>query len=171
MAYFIAAWPHSVLFGYRNSIDHAVIGRSEQHDRFLIQVIGPRGRSILSMRDVLTRIKQLILLGRYKFTLKASEEMDSEFIDELRLSLVEESDMKTRNDKLVRKCPTCGACALRVVVGPFRARIAGRATIVPDLQREECSTCGEVLFGPAAMRRMEALRRQARPRRARQRSG
>lgn len=61
--------------------------------------------------------------------------------------------------KSLRRCPTCGSTRIRSVVGDYRTRVQGEKVVIPDLQREECPDCGEVLFSPAAMRRMESYRK------------
>ena len=50
---------------------------------------------------------------------------------------------------------------MRSIVGDYRTSIQGQAVVVPDLERDQCPDCGEVLFSPAAMRRMESFRKVA----------
>ena len=61
--------------------------------------------------------------------------------------------------KAGHRCPTCGSQRMRTVVGDFRTRIQGEEVIVPQLERDECPDCAEILFGPAAMRKMESYRK------------
>lgn len=61
--------------------------------------------------------------------------------------------------KSLRRCPTCGSTRIRRVVGDYRTRVQDAEVVVPGLERDECPDCGEVLFGPAAMRRMESCRK------------
>ena len=68
----------------------------------------------------------------------------------------------TMNPKL-SKCPTCGRRKLKLVRSDYSTRVQGRAVVVPDLERQECSNCGEVLFDCAAMERLDALRTRKRP--------
>jgi YgiT-type zinc finger domain-containing protein len=60
------------------------------------------------------------------------------------------------------KCPTCGSRKLKLVRSDFKTRIQGRPATVPDLERQECPVCGEVLFDCIAMERLEALRQKKR---------
>jgi YgiT-type zinc finger domain-containing protein len=68
----------------------------------------------------------------------------------------------TMNPKL-SKCPTCGRRKLKLVHSDYSTRVQGRAVVVPDLERQECPNCGEVLFDCAAMERLDALRTRKRP--------
>ena len=61
--------------------------------------------------------------------------------------------------KSLRRCPTCGSTRIRTVVNDYRTRVHGEEVVVPGLERDECPGCGEVLFSPAAMRRMESCRK------------
>lgn len=63
---------------------------------------------------------------------------------------------------VVKKCPTCGSRKIRVVCSDYKTTVQGRTVTVPDLEREECPNCGEVLFDCAAMERLEALRTKRR---------
>ncbi|MBN1343580.1 MAG: YgiT-type zinc finger protein [Phycisphaerae bacterium] len=48
----------------------------------------------------------------------------------------------------------------------YTTEIQGRTVVVPELERQECPDCGEVLFDCAAMARLESLR-TGKPRAAR----
>ena len=61
--------------------------------------------------------------------------------------------------KSLRRCPTCGSASIRTVVGDYRTRVHGEQFVIPNLERDECPECGEVLFSPEAMRRMESYRK------------
>ena len=61
--------------------------------------------------------------------------------------------------KSLRHCPTCGSTRIRTVVSDYRTRVQGEEVIIRRLERDECPECGEVLFGPAAMRQMESYRK------------
>jgi len=63
-----------------------------------------------------------------------------------------------------KKCQTCGSGKIKVVRSDFKTRISGHEIVVPQLERQECSNCGEVLFDCAAMERLEALRPKKRRR-------
>jgi len=64
----------------------------------------------------------------------------------------------SKEGKSLRRCPTCGSARIRRVVGDYRTRVQAAEVVVPVLERDECPDCGEVLFSPAAMRRMESYR-------------
>lgn len=49
-------------------------------------------------------------------------------------------------------CPTCGSKRIRKV----RRTWKGKRYAVPDLEFYECPACGEKLYGPEAMRQIEA---------------
>ena len=68
---------------------------------------------------------------------------------------------KRPQGKSSHRCPTCGSSRMRSIVGDFRTSIQGQPVVVPDLERDQCPDCGEVLFSPAAMRRMESYRKVA----------
>ncbi len=59
----------------------------------------------------------------------------------------------------LRRCPTRGSACIRSVVGDYRTRVQNAEVVVPGLERDECPDCGEVLFSPAAMRRIESFRK------------
>lgn len=56
------------------------------------------------------------------------------------------------------KCPTCGSRQLKTVHSDFKTKARGRVVVIPDLERQECPDCGEVLFDCAAMDRLEEAR-------------
>ncbi|MCX5674604.1 MAG: YgiT-type zinc finger protein [Planctomycetota bacterium] len=64
---------------------------------------------------------------------------------------------------ILRRCPTCGSRNIRLVRSDYRMRRRGRRVVVPDLERQECPDCGEVVLDCAAMERLEA-RRTGKPR-------
>lgn len=59
---------------------------------------------------------------------------------------------------VLSKCPTCGSNKIQVIRSDYATKVQGREVVVPDLERQECSDCGEVLFDCAAMERLESLR-------------
>jgi YgiT-type zinc finger domain-containing protein len=67
---------------------------------------------------------------------------------------------------VLSKCPTCGSRRIKAVRSDYKTKIQGRSVVVPDLEREECPDCGEILFDCAAMERLESLR-TTKPRAAR----
>jgi YgiT-type zinc finger domain-containing protein len=62
--------------------------------------------------------------------------------------------------KTLRYCPTCGSSRIRTIRSDYRTRVHGEEILVPKLEREECPNCGEILFGPQAMRRIESFRKR-----------
>jgi YgiT-type zinc finger domain-containing protein len=62
--------------------------------------------------------------------------------------------------KALRHCPTCGSNRIRTIRSDYRTRVRGEEVLVPSLEREECPNCGEILFGPQAMRRIESFRKK-----------
>jgi len=56
----------------------------------------------------------------------------------------------------LRTCPTCGNKAVRPVKRTVTRRFQGKPYEVPDLEFEECQACKERLYGPQAMRKIEA---------------
>ena len=63
----------------------------------------------------------------------------------------------------ISKCPTCGSRKIRLVRGEYRGSFRGKPYIARNVAYHHCPVCGEQLFGPEAMRQIEA----ARPRRRR----
>ena len=55
-------------------------------------------------------------------------------------------------------CPTCGKKKLIDVVEDVTL---SRGRFVPKLAHARCTACGERLFDPAAMEKIEALRKRA----------
>jgi YgiT-type zinc finger domain-containing protein len=56
----------------------------------------------------------------------------------------------------IKTCPTCGSKRIRSVRRTVRRTVKGKRYIVPDLEFYECPGCGEKLYSPEAMRRIEA---------------
>ena len=52
-------------------------------------------------------------------------------------------------------CPTCGSRRIRKVRRDWSRTDAGRSYTVPDLEFFECPGCGEQVFNPQAMRKIE----------------
>jgi YgiT-type zinc finger domain-containing protein len=50
---------------------------------------------------------------------------------------------------------------MRTIRSDFRTRAQGEAVLIPRLERDECPNCGEILFGPQAMRRIEGFRKKS----------
>jgi YgiT-type zinc finger domain-containing protein len=62
--------------------------------------------------------------------------------------------------KALRHCPTCGSSRIHTIRSDYKTRVRGEEVVVPKLEREECPVCGEILFGPQAMRRIESYRKK-----------
>ena len=59
-------------------------------------------------------------------------------------------------------CPECGKISLGWVIGDCKLL---DGTIVPNLERIQCSACGGNLFDLAAMRRIREVRESLKPKR------
>lgn len=57
---------------------------------------------------------------------------------------------------LSKKCTTCGSAKIKVVRTDYVHRVRGQETLIPKLERQECSYCGEVLFDLASTKRLAA---------------
>ena len=58
----------------------------------------------------------------------------------------------------LKRCPTCGSSRIRKVRKTVRRTARGRAFSVPCLVFHECLSCGEQVFSPHAMEKIEARR-------------
>ncbi|MFI5378848.1 MAG: YgiT-type zinc finger protein [Tepidisphaerales bacterium] len=58
-------------------------------------------------------------------------------------------------------CPTCGSRELRLVRRTLTRTFKGRRYIVPNVHFHECPICGEQLFSPEAMDKIEGCRPKA----------
>lgn len=56
------------------------------------------------------------------------------------------------------QCPTCGGRRIRVVKRDVRGNVRGHKYIAKDIEFHECPDCGEKLYGPEAMRKIESFR-------------
>ncbi|MBI1850283.1 MAG: type II toxin-antitoxin system MqsA family antitoxin [Planctomycetes bacterium] len=54
------------------------------------------------------------------------------------------------------RCPTCGSRRIKLVRRDFKREFRGRAYTVPKLAFHECAACGEKVFDPAAVRRIQS---------------
>ena len=70
------------------------------------------------------------------------------------VSLIESPWTKEEKED-VYTCPECGERAVRWVTGDCKLL---DGAIIPDLERMQCSSCGENLFDLAAMRRIREVR-------------
>ena len=64
------------------------------------------------------------------------------------------------------RCPTCGKGTLKRVVRDVETSVGRRRLVVRDVELEECPKCGERVYDLTALRKLRAVRRQARGRRA-----
>ncbi len=55
----------------------------------------------------------------------------------------------------ISECPTCGSKAIWFVRVDWKSEFKGQTYTVPDLEFHECPDCGERLYGPEAMRKIE----------------
>jgi YgiT-type zinc finger domain-containing protein len=53
-------------------------------------------------------------------------------------------------------CPTCGSKKMKKVRGPLTRKFEGEAYTVPDITYHECPDCGEHLYEPDAMDKLQA---------------
>ncbi len=56
----------------------------------------------------------------------------------------------------IAQCPTCGSDRIKKVHRQWSGEFEGRSYRVEDLEFYECPQCGERVFDPAAMRKIEA---------------
>jgi YgiT-type zinc finger domain-containing protein len=56
----------------------------------------------------------------------------------------------------ITHCPTCGSKKLAQVRRDFAGEVLGQRYTVPNLEFYECANCGEKIYSPQAMRRIEA---------------
>jgi YgiT-type zinc finger domain-containing protein len=54
-------------------------------------------------------------------------------------------------------CPNCGSRKLKAVQRDLVRSIGGQRYTVPALEFHECPTCGEKLFGPDAMLKIQSV--------------
>ncbi len=56
----------------------------------------------------------------------------------------------------VDACPSCGSTNLRAVKGDWAGNYHGKRYVVKDLRYFQCPRCGEKVYDPSAMRRIQA---------------
>jgi len=64
------------------------------------------------------------------------------------------------------RCPTCDSRKIKKVRRNWRGEARGQAYVVPNLQFYECPSCGERVYDPEAMDKIEAHRPASRKLRA-----
>jgi YgiT-type zinc finger domain-containing protein len=58
----------------------------------------------------------------------------------------------------LKTCPTCGSRRIRRVRRTVTRKSRGKPFTVPHLTFHECPDCGEQVYGPEAMEKIEAHR-------------
>lgn len=53
-------------------------------------------------------------------------------------------------------CPVCGQRSLEPVKRTVRRTYRGRRYLVPNLEFHQCAECGEKVYGPEALRRIQS---------------
>jgi len=56
----------------------------------------------------------------------------------------------------ISACPTCGSTGIRAVQEDWSDSYAGKRYVVRNLRYFYCSQCGEKIYDPSAMRRIQA---------------
>ncbi len=56
----------------------------------------------------------------------------------------------------IKHCPSCGSDKIKKVRRNWCGKFGDRVYTVPDLQFYECPNCGEKIYDPQAMRKIEA---------------
>ena len=56
----------------------------------------------------------------------------------------------------IRHCPTCGSNRIKKVRRNWSSEVHGKPYTVPNLEFHECPDCGERLYSPEAMRKIES---------------
>jgi YgiT-type zinc finger domain-containing protein len=57
----------------------------------------------------------------------------------------------------ITRCPSCGSKKVKRVRRNLVEEYQGRRYTVPNLEFHECPDCGEKIYDPEAMRRIEAV--------------
>lgn len=52
-------------------------------------------------------------------------------------------------------CPTCGSDKIHTVKKDQIREVNGQKYVVPDLEYQECPVCGEEIYSPDAVRKIE----------------
>ena len=53
-------------------------------------------------------------------------------------------------------CPSCGSNSLKKIRGNWTGKFQNQTYKVPRLESYECADCGEKIYDPQAMRKIEA---------------
>jgi len=62
----------------------------------------------------------------------------------------------------IKTCPTCGSHKIHIVRRDYRGNFQGKPYVARGVRFHECPSCGEKLFGPEAMKRIEEARPKVR---------
>ena len=57
----------------------------------------------------------------------------------------------------VSTCPSCGSTKIRAMRGKWSGSFKGKGYVVKDLRYFQCPRCGERVYDPEAMRRIQAV--------------
>lgn len=57
----------------------------------------------------------------------------------------------------VSACPSCGSTTIRTVKGDWSGSYQGKPYVVKELRYFQCPRCGEKVYDPRAMRRIQAV--------------
>ena len=67
-----------------------------------------------------------------------------------------EGDLEMKRTLRIGVCPACGSDKIRRVRRDWRGEFQGRRYVVPSLSFYECPACGEKVYEPQAMQKIEA---------------
>ncbi len=60
----------------------------------------------------------------------------------------------------LKKCPICGSPKIRRICEEFKATVQGKKMVIPNVERQKCSSCGEEFFDHASNEKLDAFRRK-----------
>jgi len=67
---------------------------------------------------------------------------------------------------IASRCPICVSARIKTIRGNYETTSKGKRMIVADVERQECTNCGEVFLDTAAMRKLEVARLKPKARRS-----
>ena len=56
----------------------------------------------------------------------------------------------------IKTCPSCEEKALKIVISDISRLYNGKTIIIPDVQYEKCSNCGEELYDGEAIDKIDS---------------
>lgn len=71
-----------------------------------------------------------------------------------------------KQSKARTRCPSCGRRTMDHVTRAIQTKVGRRSISVPDVNVEECASCGERLYDLAALQMIRRARETARSRKA-----